>query len=127
MRSLGAPMLGRRRLREQTEGSHWTAYPDGFGCSAEEMVRWDRRRGQVEIQAIALASYLPMLLDDLRHQLSLSGVADRDALGGCADRYGFDLSAAVRPRISDLRWRVPRLLVPWRLRWRKRRKGDLSD
>ena len=100
MRSHGAPTLGRRRLREQTESRHWTAYPDGVRCSAEGMVRWDTRHGQVENQAIVLALYLLMPLDELRRQLSPSGAPDLDALGSRADRYGVALSAAALKRPS---------------------------
>ena len=77
---------------------HRTAYPDGFNCSAEEMVRWDTQYGQVEHQANVFASYLLMPLDDFRCQLSPSATPDLDALGACADRYAVSLTAAA------LRW-----------------------
>lgn len=79
---------------------HRTAYPDGFNCSAEEVVRWDTQYGQVEHQANVFASYLLMPLDDFRRQLSRTAVADLDALGVCADRYGVSLTAAALKWLS---------------------------
>ena len=73
---------------------HRMAYPDGFNCSSEDMVRWDTQYGQVEHQANVFASYLLMPLDDFRRQVPPSAVPDLDALGGCADRYDVSLTAA---------------------------------
>ena len=77
-----------------------TTYPDGFNCSAEEMVRWDTRYGQVEHQANVFASYLLMPLDDFRRQVSPSAAPNLDELGGYAHRYDVSLTTAALKWLS---------------------------
>ena len=79
---------------------HRVAYPEGFNCSSEDMVRWDSQYRQVENEANVFASYLLMPLDDFRRQISPSVVPDLDALGSCADRYDVSLTAATLKWLS---------------------------
>ena len=48
---------------------HRLDYPNGFRCSAQDMVRWDSEYARIEHQANAFASFLLMPLDDFRKQL----------------------------------------------------------
>ena len=79
---------------------HRVAYPDGFNCSSEDMVRWDSQYRQVEQEANVFASFLLMPLDDFRRQIPPSAMPDLDAIGGCADRYDVSLTAATLKWLS---------------------------
>jgi Zn-dependent peptidase ImmA (M78 family) len=45
---------------------HRVAYPNGFRCGDQDVVRWDSEYGQVEHQANVFAANLLMPLDDYR-------------------------------------------------------------
>lgn len=77
---------------------HRLAHPKGLRCSSEDMTSWESEYGQLEHQANVFAANLLMPLDDFRAQLNVSHRPDLDELGGCANRYGVSLIAAV------LRW-----------------------
>ncbi|MER9177762.1 ImmA/IrrE family metallo-endopeptidase [Mesorhizobium sp. M0955] len=77
---------------------HRLAYPNGFECGPQQIVRWDSEYGQVEHQANVFAATLLMPLDDFRRQISAKAKVDLAMLKGCAERYGVSLIAAV------LRW-----------------------
>jgi hypothetical protein len=77
---------------------HRLAYPNGFRCGDQDMVRWDSEYGQVEHQANVFAANLLMPLDDYRRQIDARANADLDMISHCADRYRVSLIAAL------LRW-----------------------
>lgn len=77
---------------------HRIAYPNGFECGQQQIMRWDSEYGQVEHQANVFAANFLMPLDDFRRQVPDSARVDIDMLRGCADRYNVSLVAAV------LRW-----------------------
>jgi hypothetical protein len=77
---------------------HRIAYPDGFQCSEQDVVRWDSEYGQLEHQANVFAANLLMPLDDFRRQIGPSARIELDALSLCAERYRVSLIAAT------LRW-----------------------
>lgn len=77
---------------------HRLAYPDGFQCGQQEIVRWDSEYGQVEHQANVFAANLLMPLDDFRRQVPANTEVDFETMRSCADRYKVSLIAAV------LRW-----------------------
>jgi hypothetical protein len=77
---------------------HRIAYPDGFRCGEQDVVRWDSEYGQVEHQANVFAANFLMPLDDFRRQIPVSGKIDLDMLSHCAERYRVSLIA------SALRW-----------------------
>jgi IrrE N-terminal-like domain len=77
---------------------HRVAYPNGFRCGQQDVVRWDSAYGQVEHQANVFAANLLMPLDDYRRQIDSSNKVDVDMIAHCADRYRVYLIAAV------LRW-----------------------
>lgn len=77
---------------------HRLAYPQGFQCGQQKIVRWDSTYGQVEHQANVFAANFLMPLDDFRRQIPASAQADLEMLQACADRYRVSLIAAV------LRW-----------------------
>lgn len=77
---------------------HRLAYPNGFRCGEQDVIRWDSKYGQVEHQANVFAANLLMPLDDFRHQIPASDKISLDMLSGCADRYRVSLIA------STLRW-----------------------
>jgi hypothetical protein len=77
---------------------HRAAYPNGFRCGQQDVVRWDSEYGQVEHQANVFAANLLMPLDDYRRQIDERTKVDLDMLGHCADRYRVSLIAAA------LRW-----------------------
>ena len=77
---------------------HRLAYPNGFRCGEQDVVRWDSEYGQLEHQANVFAANLLMPLDDFRRQIPASDKVDLDMLGHCADRYRVSLIA------STLRW-----------------------
>jgi hypothetical protein len=77
---------------------HRIAYPQGFRCGQQDVVRWDSEYGQVEYQANVFAANLLMPLDDFRRQIPARDRVDIDMIRGCADRYRVSLIAAV------LRW-----------------------
>ncbi len=79
---------------------HRLDYPNGFRCSAQDMVRWDSEYARIEHQANVFASFLLMPLDDFRKQLPPSVAPDLDLLGACADRYGVSLTAATLKWLS---------------------------
>jgi Zn-dependent peptidase ImmA (M78 family) len=77
---------------------HRVAYPNGFQCGDQDVVRWDSEYGQVEHQANVFAANLLMPLDDYRRQIDARTSADLDMISHCADRYRVSLIAAL------LRW-----------------------
>jgi hypothetical protein len=77
---------------------HRLAYPDGFQCGEQDVVRWDSEYGQLEHQANVFAANLLMPLDDFRRQIAPSAAIELDALSHCTDRYRVSLIAAT------LRW-----------------------
>lgn len=77
---------------------HRMAYPNGFRCGQQDVVRWDSEYGQVEHQANIFAANLLMPLDDFRRQIPDGAKTDMEMLRACADRYKVSLIAAV------LRW-----------------------
>jgi hypothetical protein len=77
---------------------HRHAYPNGFYCGQQDLVRWDSEYGQVEHQANVFAANFLMPLDDFRRQIPASAKIDLDMIAHCADRYRVSLIAAT------LRW-----------------------
>lgn len=77
---------------------HREAYPDGFYCGQQDVVRWDSEYGQVEHQANVFAANFLMPLDDFRRQIPAVAKVDLDMIAHCADRYRVSLIAAT------LRW-----------------------
>jgi len=77
---------------------HRNAYPEGFRCRSQDVVRWDSAYGQVEYQANVFAANILMPLDDYRRQIADNARADIDMIAQCADRYQVSLIAAT------LRW-----------------------
>ncbi|XZY89892.1 ImmA/IrrE family metallo-endopeptidase [Microbulbifer sp. CnH-101-G] len=77
---------------------HRNDYPNGIECGEQDLVRWDSDYGQIEHQANVFAANLLMPLDDYRNQIAAKTKVDLDMIGGCADRYGVSLTAAI------LRW-----------------------
>lgn len=77
---------------------HRLAYPDGFQCGEQDVVRWDSEYGQLKHQANVFAANLLMPLDDFRRQIGPSAAIELDALLGCAERYRVSFIAAT------LRW-----------------------
>lgn len=47
------------------------AYPNGFRCGDQDVVRWDSQYGQIEHQANVFAANLLMPLDDYRRQIDV--------------------------------------------------------
>ncbi len=77
---------------------HRLAYPHGFRCGEQDVVRWDSEYGQVEHQANVFAANFLMPLDDFRRQIAATTKVDLDMISHCADRYRVSLIAAT------LRW-----------------------
>lgn len=77
---------------------HRLAYPSGFRCGEQDVVRWDSAYGQVEHQANVFAANFLMPLDDFRRQIAATDKVDLDMVAHCADRYRVSLMAAT------LRW-----------------------
>jgi Zn-dependent peptidase ImmA (M78 family) len=77
---------------------HRHAYPNGFQCGQQKIVRWDSEYGQVEHQANVFAANFLMPLDDFRRQIPGSAKVELEVLRDCAKRYKVSLIAAV------LRW-----------------------
>jgi len=77
---------------------HRLAYPNGFRCGEQDVVRWDSEYGQVELQANVFAANFLMPLDDFRRQIAERDKVDLDMIAHCADRYRVSLIAAT------LRW-----------------------
>ena len=77
---------------------HRVAYPQGFECGQQKIVRWDSTYGQVEHQANVFAANFLMPFDDFRRQIPARVVADLEMLQACAERYRVSLMAAT------LRW-----------------------
>lgn len=77
---------------------HRLAYPNGFRCRQQQIVRWDSEYGQVEHQANVFAANFLMPLDDFRRQIPDDSKVDIEMLCACAERYNVSLIAAV------LRW-----------------------
>lgn len=77
---------------------HRAAYPNGFRCGEQDVVRWDSEYGQVEHQANVFAANFLMPLDDFRRQIAVTDKVDLDMIAHCADRYCASLLAAT------LRW-----------------------
>ncbi|MBS3651954.1 ImmA/IrrE family metallo-endopeptidase [Pseudaminobacter sp. 19-2017] len=77
---------------------HRTAYPDGFYCSSNDVVRWDSEYGQIEHQANVFAANILMPLDDYRRQIPQHLRVDLEMISACAERYRVSLIAA------SLRW-----------------------
>ena len=77
---------------------HRLAYPNGFYCGEQDVVRWDTALGQIEHQANVFAANFLMPLDDFRRQIAAKTKIDLDMISRCADRYRVSLIATV------LRW-----------------------
>lgn len=77
---------------------HRKAYPNGFQCSSDDVVRWDSEYGQIEHQANVFAANILMPLDDYRRQIAQHQRVDLEMISACADRYRVSLIAAT------LRW-----------------------
>lgn len=77
---------------------HREAYPNGFRCGEQDVVRWDSEYGQIEHQANVFAANILMPFDDYRRQIKADARVDLDMIAQCADRYRVSLIAAV------LRW-----------------------
>jgi hypothetical protein len=77
---------------------HRSAYPNGFRCGEQDVVRWDSEYGQVEHQANVFAANFLMPLDDFRRQIRERDTVDLDMIAHCSDRYRVSLIAAT------LRW-----------------------
>lgn len=77
---------------------HRAAYPNGFRCGEQEVVRWDSEYGQLEHQANVFAANFLMPLDDFRRQIPERDRVDLGMIDHCADRYRVSLIAAT------LRW-----------------------
>jgi hypothetical protein len=77
---------------------HRAAYPNGFRCGDQDVVRWDSEYRQIEHQANVFAANLLMPLDDYRRQIDAHAKVDLDMISHCADRYCVSLIAAL------LRW-----------------------
>lgn len=77
---------------------HRKAYPQGFQCGQQDVVRWDSEYGQVEYQANVFAANFLMPLDDYRRQIAADEDVDLEKIAHCADRYKVSLIAAA------LRW-----------------------
>lgn len=77
---------------------HRKAYPDGFACSSDDVVRWDSDYGQIEHQANVFAANLLMPLDDYRKHIPQHERIDLETISAMAKRYQVSLIAAA------LRW-----------------------
>lgn len=77
---------------------HRLAYPEGFRCGQQQIVRWDTEIGRVEHQANEFAANLLMPLDDFRRQIPSKAKVEFDMFQACKERYQVSLIAAV------LRW-----------------------
>jgi hypothetical protein len=77
---------------------HRLAYPNGFQCGQQQIVRWDSEYGQLEHQANVFAANFLMPRDDFRRQIPANTQVDFEMLRTCAERYRVSLIAAV------LRW-----------------------
>lgn len=77
---------------------HRLAYPEGFQCGQQQIVRWDTEIGQVEHQANVFAANFLMPLDDFRRQIPSKAKVEFDMFQACKERYQVSLIAAV------LRW-----------------------
>ncbi len=77
---------------------HRLAYPDGFYCGEQDVVRWDSEYRLIEHQANVFAANLLMPLDDFRRQIAANARIGLDEISYCADRYRVSLMAAT------LRW-----------------------
>jgi IrrE N-terminal-like domain len=77
---------------------HRLAYPNGFKCGQQQIVRWDSEFGQIEHQANVFAANFLMPLDDFRRQIPGSAKVKFEILRTCAERYKVSLIATV------LRW-----------------------
>ena len=89
--------LGRIRFTLAHELGHYLLHrqiQETFNCSEADMLHWDSTERQMEGDADLFASYLLMPIDDFRTQVA-STTVDLDILGGCADRYGVSLTAAM--------------------------------
>jgi hypothetical protein len=87
---------GRIRFTQAHELGHYILHRrvrESFQCSDADMLNWSQDDKDIEGQADLFASYLLMPLDDYRKQIT--GTADLDLLGHCADRYGVSLTAAI--------------------------------
>lgn len=87
---------GRVRFTQAHELGHYILHRlirDSFQCSDADMLNWSQDDRDIEAQADLFVSYLLMPLDDYRKQVT--GNADLDVLGQCADRYGVSLTAAI--------------------------------
>jgi hypothetical protein len=77
---------------------HRIAYPEGFRCGQQDVVRWDSEYGQLEHQANVFAANFLMPLDDFRRRIPARARIDIEMLRACAERYKVSLIAAA------LRW-----------------------
>lgn len=88
---------GRIRFTLAHELGHYLLHrqlQETFNCSEADMLHWDSTERKIEGEADLFASYLLMPIDDFRSQVA-STTVDLDVLGGCADRYGVSLTAAM--------------------------------
>lgn len=88
---------GRIRFTLAHELGHYLVHrqlQESFSCSEADMTHWDAEERQIEVEADLFASYLLMPIDDYRKQVAGTAI-DLDVLGGCADRYGVSMTAAI--------------------------------
>lgn len=88
---------GRIRFTLAHELGHYLCHrhlQGGFNCSEADTLHWESPERKMETQANQFAAYLLMPRPDFEAQLG-SAIVDLDVLGGCADRYGVSLTAAV--------------------------------
>jgi Zn-dependent peptidase ImmA (M78 family) len=91
------PSEGRIRFTLAHELGHYLCHRQlqgEFNCSEADTLHWESPERQMENQANEFASYLLMPRTDFEAQIGSANV-DLDVLGGCADRYGVSLTAAV--------------------------------
>jgi IrrE N-terminal-like domain len=85
---------------------HRIAYPNGFQCGQQQIVRWDSEHGQVEHQANVFAANFLMPLDDFRRHVPDTAAVDIDMLRASAERYNVSLIASVLRWLSYTRKRA---------------------
>ncbi len=91
------PSPGRIRFTLAHELGHYLCHrhlQGRFNCSEIDTLHWETPERQMENQANQFASHLLMPRPDFAAQIRSTSV-DLDVLGGCSDRYGVSLTAAV--------------------------------
>lgn len=94
-RAIASP--GRIRFTLAHELGHYLVHRHlhgEFNCSEADTLHWESPERQMENQANEFASYLLMPRPDFEAQIN-SAAINLDVLGGCADRYGVSLTAAI--------------------------------